>query len=309
MKERINEYDPYEEWGETRPTRSKLTRFRDEFSSEDRAKSVSERRRQPLKAVAKKTLLDRPDSASLTLIKESNIPLGLLSSHSIEMLESDFTRAFQSAEITDADLFRWLNGEEVANQQRVISQIRGRLFEEVTTREFVKRNPNYFVTNPVLTSKIIGPIIVGQKRREFVMPDHLVFLKDARVATLVGFIEDKKAVRFNADSELFEQLEAEWGLFSLIADSDDIQAQFRREAQKNIPSLPYRIRVAPIHEGTIWLATAKGASRGLGQLPRWVTLFESSVSGEMINQLAGSLITKRFLPRLSSSFVKSSERD
>src|SRR3989344_6553756 len=289
MKERINEDEPYREWEELRPTRTRLTKFRDEFSGKTNAKPVV-RNQRSVRYVAKKTLLDRPDSSALALIRESN-----------------FRRSVQAAELTIEDLHRWLNGEEGVNQQEVIKKLRGTLFEEAITREFVKRNPNHFVTNPVLTSKIIGSMISRGSPGEFVMPDHLVFLKQLRVASLVGFIEDKKVVRYIADSELLEQLESERRLFSLIADNAEAQAQFRRETQKNIPSFPYQISVAPIHEGIVWLAVVREAVRDVGQLPNRTTLFESSVSAAAINQLSESLITKRFLPRFFPSSVKSAD--
>jgi len=306
MKERINEDEPYREWEELRPTRTRLTKFRDEFSGKTNAKPVV-RNQRSVRYVAKKTLLDRPDSSALALIRESNFPLGLLSNQSISLLESNFRRSVQAAELTIEDLHRWLNGEEGVNQQEVIKKLRGTLFEEAITREFVKRNPNHFVTNPVLTSKIIGSMISRGSPGEFVMPDHLVFLKQLRVASLVGFIEDKKVVRYIADSELLEQLESERRLFSLIADNAEAQAQFRRETQKNIPSFPYQISVAPIHEGIVWLAVVREAVRDVGQLPNRTTLFESTVSAAAINQLSESLITKRFLPRLFPSLVKSAD--
>jgi len=307
MKERADDYDLYEEWEKTRPVRPKLTRFRDESSRHVRSKQANAKRKRPLTHVAKNTLLDQPDASTLNLIRESNFPSGLLSNQSISLLESVFRTSVRLAELTKEDLVRWLNGEEAFNQRNVIKKTRGTLFEEVITREFVKRNPNYFATNPVLTSKIIGPIMGRQKPGEFVTPDHLVFLRDTRVFTLVGFIEDKKTIRFNADTELFEQLEKEWSLFSLIADNDETQSQFKHEVQKNIPTIFRPIRAVPMHEGTIWLATAKGADHNLGQLPRWMTLFDSSVSEEMIDQLSEGLITKRFLPKLSSSLVKSAD--
>ena len=306
MKERKYKDDPYEEWGEARPTKPKLTKFHDEFSGKTNAKPV-ERNQTPSRYAAKKNLLDRPDSSALAMIRESNFPLGLLSNQSILLLESDFRRSVQAAELTREDLSRWLNGEVGISQQEVIKRLRGTLFEEAITREFVKRNPNHFVTNPVLTSKIIGPMISRGLSGEFVMPDHLVFLKQLRVATLVGFIEDKKVVRYIAESELLEQLESERRLFSLIASNAEAQAQFRRETQKNIPSLPHCIDVVPVHEGIVWLAVAREAVRDVGQLPNRTTLFESSVSAAAINQLSESLITKRFLPRLFPSSVKSAD--
>lgn len=299
MKERLGDFDTYRGWENRQTRRPRLVKFRDEDSLKETKRRVRGRQGQHSRTLAKRTLFNMPNESTSALIRDSNFPPDLLSRQAIDLLESEFRWTLSGLGITETELTTWLNGNNFAKKYDVVRKIRGSIFEEVVTREFVKKNPNYFVVNPVLTSKIIAPIISKLPPSEFVMPDHLVFLKSPQVATLIGFIEDKKSIGIDADDELFEQLESEWSLYCLIAEDDHVQAQFRREVTKNIPSIPFRMQISPVSEATLWLATTREASRSLGPLPGWVIHFQSSISGSAINKLVENIITQRFLPNLS----------
>jgi len=303
MKEMVYEWDQFEYGLGKKTYKLRLLKFRDELSRKDESKPIDKKTRQPLTVLTKRTLTVQPASPDLNLIRDSGLPLRLLSRHSISLLESEFRRAVKLVGLTRTDLMRWFNREEIpGRKEEIVSKIRGSIFEEVVTREFVDKNPNYFVTNPVLTSKLITPILKRYSAGDLVLPDHLVFRKNQGSSTLVGFIEDKKVIRFTKEEDLLKQVEGERKVFALIAQDDSAQIQFRRLVQENIPSFPFRIRIAPLEESRIWLALIKEADFNLNKMPYWMLLFKSSVSARAINNLSNALIEQKFLPRVAFSF-------
>ncbi len=302
----MREYEYYDWGGSQRLEKFKQTKFRNQSSRRSKNKTISEKRTQYVQKVPRKhSLLDMPDEPCLDLMTESGFPLNLLSSHAVHMLERFFEQTISASEIGNEDIKRWYKGEQVQALRKASGQLKGKVFEEIITREFVQTNPEYFVTNPVLTSKIINPVL-NRLGSGLVLPDHLVFKKTPPRPILVGFMEDKKAIDLNSEDIIFEQLESEWALFNLIVENSDAQSQFRREMQEHIPSLPFKIEVSPIDKGLIWLATTKEAVREVGQLPNWASLFVSSVSQEAINKLSEKFISRRFLPNMFPDLAKSS---
>lgn len=278
------------------PIQYRRTRFFDDGEREPRVRTRQRGEKSGHPLPARKTLFDLPSGEILVLCSEAGFPHRLLSEQAVELLELSFGRTVRLSGLDRAGLEKWLRGEHAFQQDQVVKRIRGRIFEEVATREFVRSHPNYFLTNPVLTSKILKPIVESKAPGQFSLPDHLVIRKDGPMAIVVGFMEDKKY--FASALELFAQLERQWSLWYQLTVDLNLQRQLREGILQNIPTMPPRVSVAPTLEGSIWLSMAKGVSIVGNSLPAWVKYFNSSVSGESINNLADLLIKKRFLPRL-----------
>lgn len=279
----------------------KPTKFRDEDSELLPKKFKPRQLRSGFGTLAKRTLVNVPCAENRALLKEAGFSWTLLSSRSIEQLEVFFRRAIIENRLDDSALQEWLSGKAVLQMHKITSAIRGRLFKEIVTREFVQKNPNIFLANPNLTGSIIKPLLMGEPTGEFSTPDHLVFLREGSQATLTGFMEDKKAIFETGEDELIEQLENEWNLWLLLSRNSEIQSHFRERVLEVIPSFPYRVNIASESEGEIWLMTTKDFGANNGQLLPWVRLFQSSVSNRSIEHLAEGFIKKRFLPRLIHS--------
>jgi len=121
---------------------------------------------------------------------------------------------------------------------------------------------------------------------------------------LVGFMEDKKAINMQSADKLLQQLEGEWDLWLKLSEDYDLQSKFRQELFRNIPTTSYRIKVTSPEEGKIWLVTTKETAIPIEQLPSWVQLFPTSISGGAINQLTESLILNMFLPNIVRAQAK-----
>lgn len=276
----------------------RLLRFRDPDTVFDREKKLRPwQRSSGFGAPPKRTLLTTPDDF-LGLASKVGLPSRLLSREALEHVETFFKRTIVRSGLSEADLKDWLVGKKEPKQNRIVKRMRGRIFEEIIVRDFILANPNYFVANPALTHYILSPMIGVLKPGEISIPDHLVFAKYGVISMLVGFMEDKKALDLMYGDEILEQLENEWNLWLRLSQDYDLQARFRRETLKRIPTMPYRIRVATSTEGKIWLAVTKDRAHLASRLLSWIEPFPTSVSNEVLNRLTESLIVDRFLPRL-----------
>jgi len=297
----IEQLDVYFDWLSIQFKRKRPPKFRDE-DAEPRNRKLKPRQLRPSGwgVSARRTLVNLPEAECQVLLREAGLSWKLLSRQAINQLEMFFKREITHCGLDKFVLSKWLAGEVLPTVSKVLKAMRGRIFEEIVTREFVGQNPDFFLSNPNLTRGIVNPLLAGRSSAEFCLPDHLVFSKGGAGAILVGFMEDKKAIGFSREEELIGQLEKEWNLWNLLASDIGSQGLFRREVINRIPSFPHRVGIAPAEEGKIWLATTKETPLYPDQVLPWVEVFRSAVSSGQVDSLTDIFIRKRFLPRLLS---------
>jgi len=299
MAEKAGYYnDEFDEENIKLPKRAK---FRDSEGLPKRVKKLKLKAQHAGRSKPKKTLYSNPASPSSSLIREAGLSARLLSDEAIQHAETFFKINIARFGLNQYDLENWFKGVKGPKQNRVLKRMRGRLFEEVATREFHLIHPNYFVTNPALTHHILQPIIAVLKPNEISHPDHLVFARYGPVNTLVGFMEDKKTINMQSTDKLLQQLDGEWNLWLKLSEDHDLQSKFKQELFRNIPTIAYHVRVASTQEGKIWLVTTKETAIPINQLPGWVQPTPTSISGEAINRLTESLVQNSFLPNIVRS--------
>lgn len=241
------------------------------------------------------------DDEMVTWLKEAGIRSFLLSRGAIKSLEANFERRVRDYGLGRADLLRVLEERALvtSGDRRLINlmtHIRGEIFEDLVTREFVRKEPSYFLASRPLTRSVLGPVSSVMDRGSS-MPDHLVILK-AQNDLLVGFMEDKKFIGERGRGEVFEQLGRQRNLWEKIAQSRDLQGKLRESMVKSLNFINRPIQFSDWQKGTIWLTVARDVSLADWQLPGWVRVFRSAVDNQAINDFAASLVYRRFLPKL-----------
>ena len=196
--------------------RMKRKRVKDPDELTEIAKKFKPRhKRHKFGKAPKNSLFSSPKGPNTAFLREAQISPRLLTDTAVDEVEKHFRILVHNFDLNTTALRKFQNGE--TDLRPIIARLRGRLFEELISRDFILANPGYFVTNVALTHRIVRPVVHATETTQVSLPDHLVFTKSSQANLLVGFMEDKKDLLADSKEKLWTQLTNQRSLWQSLA--------------------------------------------------------------------------------------------